>query len=323
MAGGGGSGSGGGSSDDVRARIARAREYKKSAEQQQSPAQPPSQQGAAAVVATEPLSPSGSDVEAAFSDAAQQLAAKEEAQFLQAVAEAGTASSAAAAAPTPVSSSGQPGGQAEAVLARINAARKYKQQPAASPESSSPSPVASSSGGSSSGSGTSSSSWGSGSRGAAAQQPAVQQTDVEQERSFRTGAGGAEQAANWLRFAEGSGAAAARIDKSLSPEQFTLAKEELIKQQEVEIVTVDAAYAERLRREKAAQQAAAQQGAAAEAAGAAEAGEAAQQGEEEEDLHKPKVATWGVSAAQQYGPPSCSGHAACLQLQTAGQAFGM
>ena len=286
----GGGGSSGGSSDDVRARIARAREYKKSAAEQQQGATPQASPTATTAAAAAPQA-SGADVEAAFSDAAQQLAAKEEASFLQAVAEASrTASSTAGAAPASPSSSGQAGGQAEAVLARINAARKYKQQPEAGQPSSSPAVSADSSSSGSSSSGAD----GGGVGAATSQQPAVQQVDAEQERSFRTGAGGAEQAANWLRFAEGSGVAAAQIDKSLSAEQFTLAKEELIKQQEVEIVTVDAAYAERLRQEKAAQQAAAQQ-AEAGAAEAAEGGEAAQQ--EGEDIHKPVVPTWGVSAA--------------------------
>ena len=302
----GGGGSSGGGSDDVRARIARAREYKKSAVEQQQGVAPQSSPAATTAAAAAPQA-SGADVEAAFSDAAQQLAAKEEASFLQAVAEASrTASSAAGAAPASPSSSSQAGGQAEAVLARINAARKYKQQPEAGQPSSSPAVNA---GSSSSGSSSSSSADGGGVGAAASQQSAAQQVDAEQERSFRTGAGGAEQAANWLRFAEGSGAAAAQIDKSLSAEQFTLAKEELIKQQEVEIVTVDAAYAERLRQEKAAQQAAAQQ-AEAGAAAAAEVGEAAQQ--EGEDIHKPVVPTWGVSAAAATRGLRGSGHCSCL-----------
>ncbi|PRW45125.1 hypothetical protein C2E21_6403 [Chlorella sorokiniana] len=297
-------GSGGSGSDDVRARIARAREYKKTAAEQQAP---PQQAGAARQVsaatstAAEPPQASGGDVEAAFSDAAQQLAAKEEAQFLQAVAEASstassTAGSAAAAAPAPPSSSRQAGsGHAEAVLARINAARKYKQQPDGSQQAGSGAAIPATSTINASSSGSGSGGAGSTKDTAAQAQQQQQQADEEQQRSFRTGAGGAEQAANWLQFAEGSGAAAAQIDQSLSAEQFTLAKEELIKQQEVEIVTVDAAYAARLRREKAAQQAAARQGGtAAEAAGAAGAEEAAQQGEEGEDYHKPKVATWGV-----------------------------
>ena len=298
-------GGSGGSSNDVRARIARAREYSKAAAEQQAAQQATSVQQAAKEQRSPPAAaaaapPGGqAGVEAAFSEAAQQLAAREEAQFLQAVAEVGSSASsearpapAAPAMPSSSSSSGTPSSSqaaSEAVLARINAARKYKQQPAADQPDSSGS--------------SSSSSGGGGGSPASAAAPAAEppQADAEQQRSFRTGGGGAEQAANWLRFAEGSGAAAAQIDQSLSAEQFTLAKEELMKQQDVEIVTVDAAYAAQLRQEKQAQQAAAQ---AAGGAGTAEASGATQQeGEEGEDLHKPKVATWGVSPAAPPPPP--------------------
>ncbi|KAL4448507.1 hypothetical protein ABPG75_005726 [Micractinium tetrahymenae] len=323
------------SRDEVLARINRAKEYKRQAPEAARPkassieAHRPATATAAAPSVPAPLvEPTSEDVVQTFNDAAQALAAKEEASFLAAISQAQQSSrSSSSASGGGGSSTGQQGPGAaglsspgtsgapskEAVLARINAARQYKQGGAAV--------------------GAGSSSGGSGSPGKPAvhppppqpaaatqqaqpqgQQPLAaqplqpqgqpsepsasqqqqQQLDAAAERSFRTGAGGADEAANWLKFAESSGGGASQIDASLSAEQFTIAKEELKKLQEVEIVTVDAGYAERLRREKRAQQG----GAAADgngAAGAAAAGaESEAEAGSEEDLHKPKVATWGL-----------------------------
>ena len=259
----GGSAPGQPSRDEVLARINKARQYKMA----DSEAPPAGQQAGAAAGPPAPTS----SVEQAFDAAAQDLAAKDEASFLQAVAQASSSpssSSSSSAAPPPAapSSGGGALGSAEATLARIKAAQQYKQQPAASMQPG---------GGGSSGATASA---------APAPPPppppavAADAGDADVQRSFRTGGGGSEQAANWLRFAEGSGAAAAALDQGLSAEQFTLAKEELKKQQEVEIISVDAGYAAGVQRAKR------------QAQGGQEGGEGAA-----EDVHNPKVATWGVS----------------------------
>ena len=293
----------------MQARISKAREYKKGG-QGQPPAtgaagaipvpQPPPPAAAAAAAAGAPPAPppaSGQDVEQAFDQAAQQLAAKEEAKFLQAVSETSPSSSSSSGGTA--SSSSSSGGTSEAaasreaMLARIAAARSYKQQPGSgSPPATSPAATASPA-----------SVFPAAPRGTASpqaqpapeqqQQLQQQQDEAEQQRSFRTGGGGAVQAANWLRFAEkpdrGDGGAA--IDQNLSAEQFTLAKEAQKKQQRVEIITADASWAAQARQDRAAQQG--QPG--------GEAGGSVIEEEKGEDLHKPKVATWGVS-----GLPPCA-----------------
>lgn len=299
--------------DEVLDRINRAKAYKKQVSEAVQPADssgetPQAQPATAAAAPAVPaplVEPTSEDVVQTFNDAAQALAAKEEASFLAAISQAqqsgrSSSSSDQLQSPGAAGASGPGSGGAsskEAVLARINAARQYKQAGGAAGAGSS---------------GSVASSPGKPAVHPPPQQPAVaeqqplaaqppqpqlpasqqeqqqqQQLDAAVQRSFRTGAGGADEAANWLKFAEGSGGAAAQIDAGLSAEQFTIAKEELKKRQEVEFVTVDAGYTERVRREKRAQQGG---GAAAAEAAAAEAAEAGS----EEDLHKPKVATWGL-----------------------------
>lgn len=294
--------------DEVLERIKRAKEYKKqvseSAQLADSSTEPPQGQPAAAAPAVPAslIEPTSEDVVQTFNDAAQALAAKEEASFLAAISQAQSSSrrgSDASSTSSPKSPAGQSSGVApskEAVLARVKAARQYKQ------------------GGGAAGQG--SSGGGSSSPGAPtvhplprepardeqqprqpqgqppqppASQQEQQQLDAAAQRSFRTGAGGADEAANWLKFAESSGGGGAQLDANLSAEQFTIAKEELKKQQEVEIVTVDAGYAEQLRREKRAQR-----GGDAAAAAAAPAAAEAAEADSDENLHKPKVATWGL-----------------------------
>lgn len=185
----------------------------------------------------------------------------------------------------------------EAVLARIRAAQQYKKD------------LISSSGNNKSGGSSEDGRTGRRGSNSSGQSPAaapppplspsqVQQPTPAEQRSFRTNGGNEAEAASWLKTVSSQGLAE-QIDKSLSPEQFLLRKEELQRRQDVEIVTIDAAYAAKLRREKARQR-----GEAAEApderepadeggAATAAAADADSEGAGEE-AYRPKVATWGV-----------------------------
>lgn len=110
-----------------------------------------------------------------------------------------------------------------------------------------------------------------------------------EQRSFRTNTGDAADAASWLKTVASQGLTGS-IDKSLSAEQFTLRKEELMRQQEVEIVTVDATYAARLREEKRRQR----QAAEGEAGDTSEAGGDAGGPSSGAGEYRPAVATWGM-----------------------------
>lgn len=294
--------------DEILERINRAKEYKKKLSEAAQPAessievaQAQPAAGTAAPEVTAPLvKPTSENVVQTFNDAAQALAAQEEASFLAAISQAqqssrdsrtGRQQSPGVAGPSSPGSSGA--SSKEAVLARINAARQYKLGGGAASAGSGSSP------------GKPAVHSPPQQPGVAEQQPLAaeqrqqqdqqgqqeQQLDAAAERSFRTGSGGADEAANWLKFAGGSGGADDQIDASLSAEQFTIAKEERKKLREVEIVTVDAGYAEQVRREKRAQQGG---GAAADSSAAAAAAQGAAEAGSEEDMHRPKVATWGL-----------------------------
>ncbi|KAI3426213.1 hypothetical protein D9Q98_008589 [Chlorella vulgaris] len=321
--------------DEMQARIAKAREYKNKQGGQSAGIrqQPPS--GGAAAVAAASLNPpiqqqqqqqpqAASDLPSVASAVvdeqpaaltSEQLAAAADAKLLQALSDVRPSPSPSKTPPATAMASPAAGSR-EAVLARMQAARQYKQQPSGNaPSSGTPASTASPN-------------QTSGSPAAAASPPrppsepapaqADEQTEAERQRSFRTGAGGAEQPANWLIFAEkpeggsGGGGSTAGIDTSLSAEQFTLAKEEAKKQQTAEVITGDKAWAGQVRTSRYAQLEAEEAAAAAKAAGtvvptppqaaapvaAAAAPEVAAPGapaaEEGGELHKPAVTTWGV-----------------------------
>eukprot|EP00887_Chlorella_sp_A99_P004211 scaffold15.g4211.t1 len=119
-----------------------------------------------------------------------------------------------------------------------------------------------------------------------------------EQRSFRTNTGDAADAASWLKTVASQGLTGS-IDKSLSAEQFTLRKEELMRQQEVEIVTVDATYAARLREEKRRQR----QAAEGEAGDTSEAGGDAGGPSSGAGEYRPAVATYGGGRNLRPGQP--------------------
>ena len=105
------------------------------------------------------------------------------------------------------------------------------------------------------------------------QQQQQQQPDRDADRAFRGGGGSGDAPATWLQLANSGQAVDAEAASQMSAEQFTLAKEALQRQREVEVITVDGAYANKLARDKRRQQHTARVGNEGGAGAAAERGE--------------------------------------------------
>ncbi|GAB4817470.1 hypothetical protein N2152v2_004516 [Parachlorella kessleri] len=259
---------------DVLARIQAARQYKSTQQQQAKTVagQPAQQVSRGAAVGVEPAGGTTSSP-----PAAQQAAA--------------------------------PGSAAEAALARISAAREYRQEaerqqrqsmpgPPAAPQAAAPLPAAS------------------GLAGVAQGQPGgppppsgqttvpVSIADLGERLSQGAGAGSSQQAAGWLTTVVSG--EQPQLDPNMAPETFTRLKDELMKKQGGEVIV---GTFQPVNRRDRMPPAAAQPTATAPALDTAAAPDAeqlgqplGQQGEPQEGsqvaragrVHKPKVATWGV-----------------------------
>jgi tetratricopeptide (TPR) repeat protein len=114
----------------------------------------------------------------------------------------------------------------------------------------------------------------------------------EEARKFRKGGGNAEQAANWLRMVPSENDAELRNMADLRPEEFTQRKEEIQRQRGAVIERARGKIEGTRRRFTEDEYGLAQQQDEAEASIAAE--KSGRYAELDKELHKPKVATWGI-----------------------------
>lgn len=117
--------------------------------------------------------------------------------------------------------------------------------------------------------------------------PAQPRTGEDSDRNFRRGGGNTEQAANWLRIVPSENDAELRSMTGLRPEEFTQRKEEFQRQRGANIERARGKVEGTKRKFSENDYGLAQQQDEAEASIAAEKSSLKQ-------LHKPRVATWGI-----------------------------